>query len=193
TDHTAPRYPDMPDNAMASGAIDLKLPVQDMAEKLVAYVQGLGTLAASVRGDGRSRRDRIAESCQAIYDILQDELGHNFAGYKERTFLRRIERRMQVLGLRDIEAYVERLRQDRQEAVQLFHDLLIGVTAFFRDKEAFEALAERVIPHLFEGKGTNDRARVWLPRCTNGEEAYSIAMLLLERMAELKARPKVVV
>ena len=193
SDHTAPRYPDMPDNAMAAGAIDLKLPVQDMADKLVEYVQGLGTLAASVRGDGRSRRDRIPEACQAIYDILHDELGHNFAGYKERTFLRRIERRMQVLGLRDIEDYVERLRQDRQEAVQLFHDLLIGVTAFFRDKEAFEALAERAIPHLFEGKGTNDAVRVWVPGCATGEEAYSIAMLLLEQMAELKTRPKVVV
>jgi two-component system CheB/CheR fusion protein len=193
TDQTAPRYPDMPDNAMASGAIDLKLPVQDMAGKLVEYVQGLGTLAVSARGDGRSRRDRIANACEAICDILRDELGHNFAGYKERTFLRRIERRMQVLELRDIEDYVEHLRQDRQEVVQLFHDLLIGVTAFFRDKEPFQALAERIIPHLFEDRGTNDTVRVWVPGCATGEEAYSIAMLLLEQMAELKARPKVVV
>ena len=193
TDHTAPRYPDMPDNAMASGAIDLKLPVQDMAGKLVEYVHGLGTLAVRARGDGRSQRDQIASACEAICDILRDELGHNFAGYKERTFLRRIERRMQVLELRDIEDYVERLRQDRPEVVQLFHDLLIGVTAFFRDKDAFEALAERVIPHLFEDKGTSDAVRVWVPGSATGEEAYSIAMLLLEQMAELKARPKVVV
>src|SRR5207302_8272749 len=64
TDHSAPRYPDMPASAIASGAIDLKLPVQDMAEKLVEYVQGLGTLAASVRGDGRSQRDQIANACE---------------------------------------------------------------------------------------------------------------------------------
>src|SRR5437763_14452342 len=193
TDHTAPRYPDMPDNAMASGAIDLKLPVQDMAGKLVEYIQGLGTLAVSARGDGRSQRDQIANACEAICDILRDELGHNFAGYKERTFLRRIERRMQVLELRDIKDYVERLRQDRQEVVQLFHDLLIGVTAFFRDKDAFEALAERIILHLFEDRGTNDTIRVWIPGCAIGEEAYSIAILLLERMALLKVRPNVVV
>src|SRR5437763_203050 len=193
TDQTAPRYPDMPDNAMASGAIDLKLPVQDMAGKLVEYVEGLGTLAVSARGDGRSQRDRIANASEAICDILRDELGHNFAGYKERTFLRRIERRMQVLELRDIKDYVERLRQDRQEVVQLFHDLLIGVTAFFRDKDAFDALAEQVVPKLFEDKKTTDTVRVWVPGCATGEEAYSIAILLLEHLATVKMRPKAVV
>src|SRR5438270_6557039 len=150
----------MPDNAMAAGAIDLKLPVQDMAGKLVEYVQGLGTLAVSARGDGRSRRDQIANACQAICDILRDELGHNFSGYKERTFLRRIERRMQVLELRNIDDYVERLRADHQEVIQLFHDLLIGVTAFFRDTEAFGALAEQIIPELFKDKGRTDPVRV---------------------------------
>ncbi|MBV8492091.1 MAG: PAS domain-containing protein, partial [Alphaproteobacteria bacterium] len=189
-DDTAPRYPDMPAHAIASGAIDLKLPVQDMAGKLIEYVQGLGTLA---RRDNQGRGDRIAEARQQICDILREELGHNFAGYKERTFMRRIERRMQLLDLRDIGKYVERLREDHAEGVQLFHDLLIGVTAFFRDTEAFDALSEQVIPHLFEGKGPTDSVRVWVPGCATGEEAYSIAVLLLEHMAGLKVQPKVVV
>src|SRR5207248_4064562 len=192
TDHTAPRYPDMPANAIASGAVDLKVPVQDMAGKLVEYVQGLGTLDTSARRN-HPERHRVEEARQAICDILRDELGHNFTGYKDRTFLRRIERRMQVLEMRDIDDYVARLREDRQEVVQLFHDLLIGVTAFFRDKDAFDGLAEQVIPQLLAGTGPNDQIRVWAPGCATGEEAYSIAILLLERMALLKVRPKVVV
>src|SRR3977135_4658066 len=86
---------------------------------------------------------------------------------------------MQALELRDL-----------QEASRLFEYLLIGVTAFFRDKDAFEALAEQVIPPLFEGKAATDQIRVWVPGCATGEEAYSIAILLLEHMAALKARPK---
>ena len=190
TDHTAPRYPDMPASAIASGAIDLKIPVQHMAGKLIEYARGLGTLDISTRRNNGTERERISRARQAICDILRDEVGHNFSGYKERTFLRRIERRMQVLELRDIDDYVERLRSDHQEATRLFEDLLIGVTAFFRDKDAFEALAEQVIPPLFEGKAATDQIRVWVPGCATGEEAYSIAILLLEHMAALKARPK---
>jgi len=192
-DHSAPRYPDMPASAIASGAVDLKIPVQEMAGKLIEYAQGLGTLDIRGRGNNHDARNRIAEAHQAICEILRDELGHNFSGYKERTFLRRIERRMQVLELREIDDYVERLRVDQQEVGRLFHDLLIGVTAFFRDKEAFAALAEQAIPDLFEGKGRADSVRVWVPGCATGEEAYSIAILLLEHMATLKMRPKAIV
>src|SRR5262249_33648375 len=81
-DATAPRYPDMPLNAIASGAIDLKLPVQDMAGKLVEYVQGLGTLDTGTRRNGEHQRDRVSEAREAICEILSEELGHNFAGYK---------------------------------------------------------------------------------------------------------------
>src|SRR5258707_10424811 len=189
TDHSAPRYPDMPASAIASGAVDLKIPVQEMAGKLIEYAQGLGTLDIRGQGNNHGARNRIAEAHQAICEILRDELGHNFSGYKERTFLRRIERRMQVLELREIDDYVERLRVDHQEVGRLFHDLLIGVTAFFRDKDAFEALAEQVIPPLFEGKAATDQIRVWVPGCATGEEAYSIAILLLQHMAALKERP----
>jgi two-component system CheB/CheR fusion protein len=97
---------------------------------------------------------------------------------------------MQVLELRDVDDYVERLRTDHEEVIRLFDDLLIGVTAFFRDKDAFEALAERVIPPLFEGKGATDQIRVWVPGCATGEEAYSIAILLFEHIATLESRPK---
>src|SRR5947207_3237758 len=84
TDHSAPRYPDMPASAIASGAVDLKIPVQDMAGKLIEYAQSLGTLETQA---SRQERDRISEARRTICDILRNEVGHNFAGYKERTFL----------------------------------------------------------------------------------------------------------
>ncbi|MGE3784009.1 MAG: CheR family methyltransferase, partial [Alphaproteobacteria bacterium] len=190
-DDGGPQYPQMAMHAITSGAIDLKLPVEQMAGKLIEYAQSLGGLDPD--GQGRAARTRIGDGRRAITELLHERTGHDFEGYKERTFLRRIERRMQVLGLVDIGAYAERLREDRAEVTNLFHDLLIGVTAFFRDREAFDALARQVVPALFEGKGVKDTVRVWVPGCATGEEAYSLAILLLEHMATLKARPKVVV
>ena len=88
---------------------------------------------------------------------------------------------MQVLQAPDLDAYVERLRHEPDEASLLFRDLLIGVTNFFRDAAAFAALEQLVLPRLFEGKGPADQLRVWVPGCATGEEAYSIAILLRER------------
>jgi two-component system CheB/CheR fusion protein len=98
---------------------------------------------------------------------------------------------MQVLGLADIEAYATQMESDREEAVFLFRDLLIGVTTFFRDEKAFESVKQVVIPRLFEGKGAGDTVRVWVPGCATGEEAYSLAILLREHMDSLSNVPKV--
>jgi two-component system CheB/CheR fusion protein len=98
---------------------------------------------------------------------------------------------MQVLQLEDVDSYVNRLNEDADEVMNLFRDLLIGVTNFFRDSEAFDALERSVIPALFEGKGANDQVRVWVPGCATGEEVYSIAILLRERMEAVKTPPKV--
>lgn len=188
-DDGVPRRPEMPAGAIAAGAIDLEIPVEAMGVKLLEYAQGLGHL--DPYGQPLSRRQDIARARRTICDILLDQVGHNFSGYKERTMLRRIERRMQVLDVPDIESYISRLREDRAEVTQLFRDLLIGVTAFFRDREAFDTLAEKVIPGLFAGKGAADTIRVWVPGCSTGEEVYSIAILLLEHMQGLKTRPSV--
>ncbi|HKS89366.1 MAG TPA: chemotaxis protein CheB [Stellaceae bacterium] len=192
TDHSAPRYPDMPANAIASGAVDLQIPVEEMASRLVEYARSLGTLETRAQRNNRSERERIDNARREICQVLRDQVGHDFTGYKERTFLRRIERRMQVLGIQEIDPYLDRLHNDRAEVIALFHDLLIGVTAFFRDQEAFQALADQVIPKLFEGKGASDTIRVWVPGCATGEEVYSLAILLLEHMETLRTRPRVV-
>ena len=98
---------------------------------------------------------------------------------------------MQVLGLADMDAYVATLERERGEAILLFRDLLIGVTTFFRDAGAFEAVKQVVLPRLFEGKGARDNVRVWVPGCATGEEAYSLAILLREHMDGLSDVPKV--
>ena len=98
---------------------------------------------------------------------------------------------MQVRQIQSVPEYAERLRQEGDEASLLFRDLLIGVTSFFRDADAFEALTAKVLPKLFEGDGVSDAVRVWVPGCATGEEAYSLAILLREHMSGLTSPPKV--
>ena len=133
----------------------------------------------------------ISQALPEIYGILRNQIGHDFSGYKTKTFIRRVQRRMQVTQLATIEAYVERLRQEPAEVGALFRDLLINVTNFFRDEDAFEALAASVIPKLFEGRGADDTVRIWIPGCATGEEVFSIAILVREHMDRLTAVPRV--
>jgi two-component system CheB/CheR fusion protein len=191
-DHGRPQHESMPRSAIATGLVDLVLPVEAMAEKLVAYVRSYGVTAQLVdrlRGPASPAGGKPNARHQ-ICAILRDQVGHDFSRYKEKTFLRRVQRRMQVVQLTDIRQYVERLRQDPEEVTLLFRDLLISVTSFFRDQEAFAALAGFVVPKLFEGKG-GGTVRVWVPGCATGEEVYSIAILLRERMDTLAVPPKV--
>ena len=135
--------------------------------------------------------EQIDTARLSICEILRARLGHDFSQYKDKTFLRRVQRRMQVVGVSQLTDYVAALEQDQGEAALLFRDLLIGVTTFFRDADAFEAVKRVVVPRLFEGKGANDAVRVWVPGCATGEEAYSLAILLREHMDGLPVVPRV--
>ena len=182
----------MPSSAIGSGHVDLVLPAEAIPGKLLEYVRSFGALEDLVAEGGRpAASEKAAGARETVCAILREQVGHDFAGYKERTFMRRVQRRMQVLELGEVDAYVERLRQDPGEVALLFRDLLIGVTSFFRDKEAFEALERLVIPRLFEGKGADDTVRVWVPGCATGEEVFSIAILIREHMDRVRTRPKV--
>ena len=186
TDHFGPRHSSMPESAIASGLVDLAVPVETMPERLVAYVRNFDIL------DKEADKDEQAEATRnAICAILLDQAGHDFSGYKTRTFYRRIERRMQVLQIASLAAYADRLRQDAGEVNILFRDLLIGVTNFFRDAKAFEALEQLVTPRLFEGKGPSDTIRVWVPGCATGEEVYSLAIMLCEQIEQDSSRAKI--
>src|SRR5262249_10546798 len=136
--------------------------------------------------------DEQAEATRrVICAILLDQTGHDFSGYKARTFYRRLERRMQVLQIPRLESYAARLRDDPGEGNTLFRDLLIGVTKFIRDAKAFEALEKLVMPRLFENKGAQDTIRVWVPGCATGEEVYSLAVILREQAEQIRSRAKV--
>ena len=186
SDGTVPQHSGMPDSAIATGAVDLIVPVQDMPGLILAiqaWQEAADPFAPSALQTDTARL--------SICEILFARVGHDFSKYKEATFLRRVQRRMRVLGLADINAYIAKLEEDRGEPVLLFRDLLIGVTTFFRDAGAFEAVKQVVVPRLFDGKGAGDQVRVWVPGCATGEEAYSLAILLREHMDGLKDMPKV--
>ena len=186
TDGTAPQHSGMPQSAIATGAVDLIVPVQDMPRLVVGIKERHEAAGLAIPSALQTDTARLS-----ICEILFARVGHDFSQYKEATFLRRVQRRIQVLGLAGMNAYVARLENDREEAVLLFRDLLIGVTTFFRDPGAFEVVKQVVVPRLFEGKGARDNVRVWVPGCATGEEAYSLAILLREHMDGLNNVPKV--
>lgn len=187
---SGPRHESMPRSAIASGAVDLVLPVEEMPAKLVAYARTFRPLQNVVEDTSAAGED-LAKIRAEICAILLERVRHDFAGYKERTFLRRVQRRMQVLQLLSFRLYVERLRAEPGEVSLLFRDLLIGVTDFFRDQEAFEALGRLVVPKLLENRSAADQVRIWVPGCATGEEVYSVAILLCEQMERLPAPPRV--
>ena len=129
-------------------------------------------------------RKDMGQHLTAITGLLRAGTGHDFSGYKEGTLTRRIQRRMQVLHIDDVPGYVERLKTDRGEQQALFHELLIGVTQFFRDPDAFEALKSTVLAPLISSKAAGEPIRIWAPGCATGEEVYSIAILLSECMTD---------
>ncbi len=186
SDGTAPQYEEMPAGAIAIGAVDLVVPVQEMAEHLLR-LKAAPPQPADVASEAGGTDAAQLEICA----ILRSRLGHDFSGYRSQTFLRRVARRMQVVGVDRLEAYVARLKGSPDEAKLLFRDLLIRVTSFFRDQGTFEVLSHVVIPRLFEGKAADGAVRVWVPGCATGEEAYSLAILLREHMDALDAVPKV--
>ena len=173
----------------AAGMADLHIPLPEVPLRLLAHIRHLRELDLAqedvqVLQQGESRLPAIAT-------ILRNRTGHDFHGYKANTFLRRIQRRMHVLRLDDLDDYVVRLRGDADEAQSLFQDLLIGVTQFFRDPGEFALLEQQVIPQLLQSKSLADTLRVWVLGCATGEEAYSLAMLLREAMAQVDAPPLV--
>ncbi|PON12964.1 hypothetical protein C2W62_36840 [Candidatus Entotheonella serta] len=127
-------------------------------------------------------------SLQAIFESLLNERGIDFSYYKPATMSRRILRRLRMLGLEHIDDYVQALRASSQERQALVRDLLLRVTHFFRDAEAFAVLERDVIPDLVQAASGRQTIRVWVPACSTGEEAYSIAMLFQEALERRQAQ-----
>jgi two-component system CheB/CheR fusion protein len=177
----------MPFNAAATGLVDHVMPVAEMPAKLIAHAGHLHAVAPRKTAEGTLAD--AEEHLSMICSLLRGAVGHDFSHYKDQTLVRRIQRRMQILQVDSTPAYIERLRKDPHEINRLFRDLLIGVTAFFRDPEAFEALAAQALASLLDGKDADDTVRVWVPACATGQEAYSIAVVLKEAAEKLGVRP----
>ncbi|MDD2919467.1 chemotaxis protein CheB [Rhodoferax sp.] len=177
----------MPQSALATGLVDFEMPPAEMAAQLMAY-----TAHAFSRPAHRIRAaEPLSENAlKKIFVLLRTQTGHDFSQYKPSTIYRRIERRMAVHQIEGIDAYVKYVQQTPVEVQALFNDMLIGVTNFFRDPDAFAALEVQVIPKLFEGKPVGAAVRVWCTGCSTGEEAYSMAILLQERLELLRASYK---
>jgi len=173
----------MPRSAIATGFADYQLPPAEMPAQLMAYVKhAFGTLPPSSSATLVPSENLLKK----IFVLLRAQTGHDFSQYKPNTIYRRIERRMAVHQILNLEAYVRYLQQTPTEVQALFDDVLIGVTNFFRDPEAFTALEQQAIPQLFADKPPGSAVRVWCAGCSTGEEAYSLAILLQEQMEALK-------
>lgn len=177
-----------PASSSPAAAADLVLQREALAERIDSQLRLL-LQADPPSDDGADAA--AAPALRSIATVLRNQTGHDFHGYKQGTFLRRVQRRMQVLEVDDIDRYAQLLRQLPEEPQRLFDDLLIGVTQFFRDPREFELLEQQVIPALFTGKSHSDAVRVWVVGCSTGEEAYSIAILLREYAARLEDTPQV--
>jgi len=175
-------YAGMPQSAIATGLVDYVLAPAEMPAKLVAYVKdAYGTPPRVLAREGVPQPDAL----QQIFVLLRARTRHDFSQYKGSTINRRIERRMNVHHLDSLKRYVRFLQENPAELDLLFKELLIGVTSFFRDPEAFEALSA-ALGVVLSKKPDNYQARIWVPGCSSGEEAYSIAILLREFMERTK-------
>ena len=178
-------YPSMPRGAIATGIVDVVLPAAELAKRLVDLI--------------RIKRSTTIDEEPPVVDEdllrrvlahLRVRTGHDFSKYKRSTVLRRIARRMQVTRNDTLQGYYESLRENADEAQALLGDLLISVTTFFRDNDAFETLCKQALPQLFAGDPT-EPLRVWVCGCATGEEAYTVAMLLSEEASRHDVRPPI--
>ncbi len=177
------RFATMPHSAIARHVVDQVLPVEEMPAYLIQYVaQPAGASPESPSLVLITPPIENGDALREICAILRSTTGHDFSEYKPTTLLRRIQRRMQIVHATDLAAYAAYMRQDQNESIELFQGLLISVTSFFRNPLVFDKLDETVIPALFQNKDAETPVRIWVAGCATGEEAYSIAMLLLEHI-----------
>ncbi len=176
-------YDGMPRSALATGLVDYELPPAEMPAQLIAYAARACGKARPLVLDSTPADEGLLKK---IFILLRAQTSHDFSQYKPNTITRRIERRMAVHRIQSLSGYLKYLQQAPAEVDELFRDILIGVTSFFRDPEAFKALEEQVIPRLFADKQADAQVRIWSAGCSTGEEAYSLAILLAEHQDALK-------
>ena len=185
---TSAKFRGMPTSAIDAGIADFVLSPAMMPAQLIAYA---AHCTRSVVGGTPSWVERTGNALNPIFLLLRSQTGHDFSYYKRNTISRRIERRMNVHQIRDVAQYTRYLKQNPQEVEMLFKELLIGVTSFFRDPEAFELLRSKIVKEILGNKSNDSTLRFWVPGCSTGEEVYSLAIVLREAMDEAQVNPRI--
>jgi two-component system, chemotaxis family, CheB/CheR fusion protein len=175
-DQETAKYGSMPHSAVSAGCIDFVLPPGEIAKELVRVAKHPYLTPAPEISDSSLASD---DQMDALFALLRTATGVDFTHYKPTTLQRRIKRRMVLHKLEKLKDYVRYVRNTPGEVDELYQDILIHVTGFFRDPGAFEALRKHVLPYLFKDRKQNT-VRVWVPGCSTGEEVYSLAMVMLE-------------
>ncbi|MEG5031669.1 chemotaxis protein CheB [Microcoleus sp. AT3-D2] len=180
----------MPNTAVATGNVDFILPPEKIAEELAKYSRSpllTGPLPLTKLEESPERRDALI----TIFGLLKSSTGLDFSHYKPTSIARRIQRRMQLYKLETLNDYVQHLRHNSAEVIALYEEILIHVTSFFRDPEAFEKLKELVFPTIIQNKSAETPIRIWVAGCSTGEEVYSIVICLLEFLGDRSIQPPI--
>jgi two-component system CheB/CheR fusion protein len=189
----------MPQAAMDTGRVDFVMAAVEMPQKLIEIWANARTMEMPAPGPGEPpvaltvpahEGAAAEEALERVIGLLRVHTGHDFRNYKRATVLRRIERRMQVRAVHSLPEYQALLESDPGEPPALLNDLLIGVTNFFRDREAFEAVERDIMPFIFRDRKASDQVRAWVAACATGEEAYSLAMLMANQAALMEHPPQ---
>ncbi len=177
-DEKSAKYSSMPHSAVTAGCVDFILPPAGISKELSRVAQHPYLAPASV--EKSELTIATGGQMEVLLSLLREAIGVDFTHYKQTTLQRRIERRMVLRKLEKLKDYVRYVRNTPGEIEELYQDILIHVTGFFRDPEAFEALRKHVLPTLFRDNSKGGTVRIWVPGCSTGEEAYSLAMAMLE-------------
>jgi two-component system CheB/CheR fusion protein len=187
--HPGARYDGMPMSAISTGLVDMVLSVEEMPGKILDLIRNRPTAAVAAALTGQTdlmnqtgRTEKNTQAIKKILRLLKLKTGHDFSLYKHNTIARRVARRMVILQIREVHQYLKHIQDNSQELWILLQEMLIGVTSFFRDPASFDVLVTTVIPQIFAGKEEGGDVRVWVPGCSTGEEAYTVAMVLAEYM-----------
>ena len=185
-------FDEMPRSAIETQIADIVLPVSEMPEKLLFIRDSNERFKLTDEKDNEVAKEiKNIELFHDLLTLIRIRTGHDFSNYNRPTLIRRVARHLQVHETDNLSEYLDILREKPDEVISLFKNLLINVTNFFRDKEAFKVIEKKIIPALFDGKSGDDHVRIWIAGCASGEEAYSLAILLSEYAATLSDPPKI--
>jgi two-component system, chemotaxis family, CheB/CheR fusion protein len=182
-DPASAKFDSMPRSAISATIADIVAPAEELPGKLINYLKFIPLVKADSEIESKNK-----SNLEKIIILLREQSGHDFSMYKKNTLFRRVERRKGVHQIDKIHNYIRFLQENPKEVEILFKELLIGVTSFFRDAAVWKKLKETIIPSLISELPNGHVLRAWVPGCSTGEEAFSLAIVFKEAMEKVKKR-----